>query len=155
MFVSLFSRSTGIRDDLEFLLEEELSNVQLCALHWLEYLHLVFFFKCKCDDINLNIHNYIQCCKSKSRRGSSEIYVNTPPFKTCLFRDSFFNRQANLWNAIPDSIKSQTSISSFKNKLKYFFVERLKIVFDGDNIRSYKLICPKCRRANPMTICSC
>ena len=33
MFVSLFSRSTGIHDDLEFLLEEELSNVQLCALH--------------------------------------------------------------------------------------------------------------------------
>ena len=28
-----FSRSTGIRDDLEFLLEEELSNIQLCALH--------------------------------------------------------------------------------------------------------------------------
>ena len=64
-------------------------------------------------------------------------------------------RLANLWNAIPDSIKSQTSMSSFKNKLKYFFVERLKIVFDGDNIRSYKLICPKCRRVNPMTICSC
>ena len=33
MFVSLFSRSTGIHDDLEFLREEELSNVQLCALH--------------------------------------------------------------------------------------------------------------------------
>lgn len=26
-------RSTGICDDLEFLPEEELSNVQLCALH--------------------------------------------------------------------------------------------------------------------------
>ena len=33
MFVSLFSRSIGIHDDLEVLLEEELSNVQLCALH--------------------------------------------------------------------------------------------------------------------------
>ena len=33
MFVSLFSRSTGVRDDLEFLPEGELSNVQLCALH--------------------------------------------------------------------------------------------------------------------------
>ena len=27
------SRSTGIRDDLEFLLGEELSSIQLCALH--------------------------------------------------------------------------------------------------------------------------
>ena len=26
-------RSTGIRDDLEFLLEKDLSSVQLCALH--------------------------------------------------------------------------------------------------------------------------
>ena len=26
-------RSTGIRDDLEFLLDEELSSIQLCALH--------------------------------------------------------------------------------------------------------------------------
>lgn len=29
----MLSGSTGIRDDLEFLPEEELSNVQLCALH--------------------------------------------------------------------------------------------------------------------------
>lgn len=29
----LSSRSTGIRDDLEFLLDEELSSIQLCALH--------------------------------------------------------------------------------------------------------------------------
>ena len=33
MFVSLFSRSTGVCDDLESLPEGELSNVQLCALH--------------------------------------------------------------------------------------------------------------------------
>lgn len=94
--------------------------------YWLEYLDLVFFFKCMSGDINLNIHNYIQYCNSKSRRGSSGIYLNTPPFKTCLFRDSFFNRLANLWNAIRDNIKSQASISSFKNNLKNFFFERLK-----------------------------
>lgn len=28
-----FSRCTGLRDDLDFLLEEELSNINLCALH--------------------------------------------------------------------------------------------------------------------------
>ena len=26
-------RSTGIRDDLEFLMDEELNSIQLCALH--------------------------------------------------------------------------------------------------------------------------
>ena len=138
--------------------KDRLLRLKLLPLnYWLEYLDLVFFFKCMSGDINLNIHNYIQYCNSISRRGSSGIYLNTPPFKTCLFRDSFFNRLANynLWNAIPDNIKSQASISSFKNKLKYFFFERLKLVFDGDNIRSYKLICPKCRRVNRMNICSC
>lgn len=30
---SLICRATGIRDDLIFLLDEELSSIQLCALH--------------------------------------------------------------------------------------------------------------------------
>ena len=57
-----------------FSYKDRLLRLRLLPLnYWLEYLDLVFFFKCKCGDINLNIHNYIQYCKSKSRRGSSGI----------------------------------------------------------------------------------
>ena len=37
--------------------------------------------------------------------------------------------------------------------LSYF--KRLYNVFDGDNVRSFKIICPKCRRVNILKACSC
>ena len=44
-----------------FSYKDSLLRLRLLPLnYWLEYLDLVFFFKCKCGDINLNIHNYIQ-----------------------------------------------------------------------------------------------
>lgn len=33
IYIFYFCRWTGLRDDLEFLLDEELSNIQLCSLH--------------------------------------------------------------------------------------------------------------------------
>ena len=60
-----------------FSYKDRLLRLRLLPLnYWLEYLDLVFFFKCKSGDINLNIHNYIQYCKSKYRRGSSGIYLS-------------------------------------------------------------------------------
>ena len=32
---------------------------------------------------------------------------------------------------------------------------RLLDVFDGDDFRSFKLICPKCRRVNIFFVCTC
>ena len=59
-----------------------------------------------------------------------------------------------MWNTLPDDVKSCTSLPSFKC-LKNFFFNRLRALFDQDNIRSYKLICPKCRYSNPFNLCSC
>ena len=39
--------------------------------------------------------------------------------------------------------------------LKSFYFKRLYNVFDGDNVRSFKIICPKCRRVNILKACSC
>ena len=51
--------------------------------------------------------------------------------------------------------KDSDTISSFKSKLKSFYFNRLLNAFDGDNFRSFKLICPKCRRANTSSVCTC
>ena len=67
--------------------------------------------------------------------------------RTSLFRDFFFNRITILWNSIPDDIKLATFLDSFKRKLKSFFFWRLHYVFGGDNIRSYKIICPKMQKS--------
>ena len=94
--------------------------------YWLEYLDLLFFYKCKSGIIQLNLEKYyVKYCNSKSRRGSSGLYLRTAYFKTSLFRDSFFIRLSNIWNAVPCDIKAETTLSSFKAKLKSFYFVRL------------------------------
>jgi hypothetical protein len=58
-----------------------------------------------------------------------------------------------MWNAIPDDIKSSMTLITFKQKLRNLYFERLRMVFDQDNIRTYKLICVKCRSINTLTSC--
>ena len=123
--------------------------------YWLEYLDLLFFFKCKLGIVRCNIENYVNFCNSKSRRGASGIYLATPYCRTSLFRDSFFVRLSNIWNAVLDHIKAETSLSCFKTKLKSFYFLRLNQIFGGDNFCTFKLICPKCRKVNVFTVCSC
>jgi len=72
------------------------------------------------------------------------------------FRDFYFNTMANLWNqCLMMSGRPAESIDSFKRKLKSFYFKRLFNVFDGDNCRTFKIICPKCRRVNTLTVCTC
>ena len=108
--------------------------------YWLEYLDLLFFYKCKSGIIQLNLENYVKYCNCKSRRGSSALNLTTAYFKTSLFRDSFFIRLSNIWNAVPGDIKAETTLSSFKAKLKSLYFVRLYQIFDGDNVRTFKLI---------------
>ena len=75
--------------------------------------------------------------------------------RTSLFRDYFFNRIAIIWNGIAEDIKVAATLCSFKRQLKSFYFKRLYNVFDGDNVRSFKIICPKCRRVNILKVCSC
>ena len=124
--------------------------------YWLEYLDLIFFFKCKVGIYTIDLSNYLTFCAGVTRRLSSGLYLrqNCIP-KTSSFRDSYFIRIVNIWNALPINIKASSSLTEFRVKLKEFFFERLRSVFDGDNIRSYKIICPKCRSVNTMNLCTC
>ena len=135
--------------------EEDTKTMTTKINNWLEYLDLLFFYKCKSGIIQLNLENYVKYCNSKSRRGSSGLYLRTAYFKTSLFRDSFFIRLSNIWNAVPCDIKAETTLSSFKAKLKSFYFVRLYQIFDGDNVRTFKLICPKGRKVNIFSVCSC
>ena len=140
----------------ELSYKERLLKLNLLPLtYWLEYLDLVFFFKCKAGLIDLNLDNLIEFCSGRSRRGSSGLFLKHNKARTSLFRESYFVRISNLWNAIPDSIRSVDLLASFKKKLKSFFYVRLSNVFNSDDIRSFKLVCPKCRRLNSYSNCTC
>ena len=68
--------------------------------YWLEYLDLLFFYKCKSGIVQLNLKNYVKYCNSKSRRASSGLDLTTTYFRSSLFRDLFFIRLSSIWNAV-------------------------------------------------------
>ena len=99
--------------------------------------------------VKLNISNFVSFNQGRTRRSTAGVYLKTPRTRT------YFNRIVNLWNSLPDIVKNCTTVSGFKNQLKKFYFSRLFRVFDADNIRSYKIVCPKCRRINLLNVCSC
>ena len=123
--------------------------------YWLEFLDLVFFFKCKLGQLFIDLDDYFYYCNTRTRRAKTGVALNVQYCKTSVYRDSYFNRIVHLWNAIPSTIQTCTSILSFRKQLKAFYIERLNLIFDGDNIRTFKLVCPKCRRINTLSVCSC
>ena len=56
---------------------------------------------------------------------------------------------------MPADIRAEENLLPFTKKLKSFFFIRLSNVFDPDDIRSFKLVCVKCRRPNPFNTCKC
>jgi hypothetical protein len=97
--------------------KDRLIQLKLLPLnYWLEYLDLIFFFKCKSELIHLDLNNYVSYCNSNTTRGITSLCLNVQHARTNLFLDSFF-RIANLWNAIPDNIKAESSVNSFKKSL--------------------------------------
>ena len=125
--------------------------------YWLEYLDLVFFFKCLHGDINLtrSFNYYFSLVTSQTRHAASGLNFKLHKSRTSTFRDFYINRIIILWNSLPNAIKQAESLDSFKRKIKSFYFNRLNNVFDGNNFSSFKVICPKCRRVNTHTVCSC
>lgn len=146
----------GKGSDLSY--RDRLIKLRLLPLnYWLEYLDLVFFYKClnSMVDFTFEFDHYFSFVQGRTRRANAAHCVKTNYARTSLFRDYFFNRITIIWNGIPEDIKVATTLCSFKRQLKSFYFKRLYNVFDGDNVRSFKIICPKCRRVNILKACSC
>ena len=138
----------------------QLSDIKLKLIplsYWLEYLDLVFFFKCPLGliDFTREFSHYFSFLKGNARRASSGLHLKLNACRTSSFRDFYFHRITLMWNSLPKNIKDSDTISSFKSKLKSFYFTRLLNAFDGDNFHSFKLICPKCRRVNTSSVCTC
>ena len=80
-----------------------------------EIRDLMFYFKCRCGFINLDMDKFATIVSNRTRRGSSS-YLQTPFCKTGTFKMFFLNRIVNLWNFILKLAPYGTfsDISSFK-----------------------------------------
>ena len=115
--------------------------------YWLELKDLLFFFKCKQGNFDVDISQYLTFSSQRSSRSrSSQANMLLPNFcRTSLFRASFFNRIVFLWNGVPSSIRDISSISSFKHNLFSHYFSKLNSDFDVDRMRTWKTFCSKCR----------
>jgi hypothetical protein len=111
--------------------------------YWFEYLDLVFLFKCVHGLIKVDISQYVNFTEGRSQRGKTGLYLDSQYARTSCYRDTYFMRITNLWNAIPEALISAGTLKSFERDLNIFFFSRLQMVFEGDNVKTYKIVCPK------------
>ena len=64
---------------------------------------------------------YRKLCVSESRR---TVRLVTPQNRTSLYNDSFFVRGVRTYNALPDSVKSASSMAVFRKRCLELFNER-------------------------------
>ena len=152
------SRSSAFSHPLSHRKAAATIKLQLLPLsYWLEYLELVFFFKCLHGliDFTHEFSYYFSFLKGNTQCASSGLHLKLNACRTSSFRDFYFNRISLMWKSFPKNIKDSDTISSFKSKLKLFYFTRLLNAFYGDNFRSFKLICLKRRRVNTSSVCTC
>ena len=146
------------RNSSDLSYKDRLIKLKVLPLNYsLEYFDLVFFFKCLHGHIDLtrSYNYYFSFVTNQTRQACSGLNLKINNNRTSTFRDFYFNRITNLWNNIPNDVRQAKSIDSFKRKLKWFYFKRLFNVFDGDNFRTFKIICPKCGRVNTLVACNC
>ena len=92
--------------------KDRLTSLNLLPVnYWLEYLDILFFFKCKLGYKNFCNDNYVSSCTGSSGRGASGIFLKNVYAKTSLCL--FFVRIPNLWNALPSDLKSEFNVNGF------------------------------------------
>ena len=92
---------------------------------------------------------------TQMRQACSELNLKINNNRTSTFWDFYFNRIAILGNNITNDVRQAESIDSFKRKRNSFYLKRLFNVFGDDNVRTFKIICPNCRRVNTFAVCTC
>ena len=102
------------QEDISY--HECLSRLNLLPLaYWHEVKDLIFYFKCRAGHYTLPIADYVKPKGTRLTRHSSGQDVLIPKCRTKLFQFSYFNRIAKLWNTLPVSTRTLSSLNQFKS----------------------------------------
>ena len=127
------------RGDLTYV--DRLKKLDLLPLSYdREIKDLIFYYKCRYGQIDLDIDIFTPIVSSRTRRGSS-MYLQSPYCKTSTFKASYFNRIVHLWNLILKLAPACTfvTLGSFKTFLYMTYKELLTTTFDPDLPCTYSL----------------
>ena len=101
---------------------------------------LIFYYKCRYGQIDLDIDILTLIVSSRTRRGSS-MYLQSPYCKPSTFKASYYSRIVHLWNLILKLAPACTfgTLGSFKTFLYKIYKELLTTIFDPDLPCTYSL----------------
>lgn len=101
---------------------------------------LLFIFKCMYGNFNVDFNEFCVREPSTNLRSSNGILLSLNLVRTETFMHSYFNRVVHLWNILPLSIRSCTSLTSFKQLLTEFYIDKL-ISFNPDDLCTWVSTC--------------
>ena len=139
--VTKFILNTHWQEDISY--HEHLSRLNLLPLtYWHEVKNLIFYFKCRAGHYTSPIADYVKPKGTRLTRHSSDEDVLIPKCRTKLFQFSYFNRIAKLWNTLPVSTRTLSSLNQFKSRTNY----------DVTNFNTRRSIYCKCSRSRNLLL---
>ena len=137
----------------------QLTNLLLIS-YWHEFLDIVFYYKAVNNLVFIDSEALLATRQStRSTRSSSSNAITYIPkqSRTVTYQCSFFICACCTWNVLPAELRtSHITLASFKRSLLQYCNKALDL-YDVDDIRSWKTICPRCNIARtllcPPTCC--
>ena len=88
---------------------------------------LHFLFKALNGMTNINVNSYVDFSfadqKSYLSKHFDGLSLKKKYARTNVFKYSYFNRIVDSWNQFPRDIRDETSVTSFKSKVKDFLMK--------------------------------
>ena len=101
-------------------------------------------FKCRAGHYTLPIADYVKPKGTRLTRHSSDHDVLIPKCRTKLFQFSYFDRIAKLWNALPVSTRTLSSLNRFNSHVLQRYSAGFRTNYDVTNFNNWKSICCRC-----------
>ena len=140
------------RCDIPYKTRLQMTNL-IPLSFWHEYLDIVFFYKVVNNLIYVNsdalpvARQPVRVTRSSS---SNTISYIAKKCRTVTYQRSFFIRCTRTWNVLPEDIKNNQTLPAFKKSLFQYYFNALAI-YDQDDTRTWRTICPKCNVARNLT----
>ena len=126
-------------------------NLQLVT-YWYEVRDLISYFKCRVGHYTLTIDNYVKPERTHPTRHSSVQDVLIPKCRTKLFEFSYFNRIAKLWNTLPESTHTLSSLNQFISHILQHYSAAFRTNYDVTNFNTWKSISCKCSKSRNLLL---
>ena len=122
-------------------------------MHWqedisyherLSRLNLLPLTYCRAGHYTSPIDVYVKSKGIRLTRHSSDQDLLIPKCRTKLLQFSYFNRIAKLWNTLPESTRTLSSINQFKSRVLQRYSAASRTNYDVTNFNTWKPIYCKC-----------